>query len=153
MGATSYADTADLIGAMLEAVGFVVDIRLFESSVWSARYSSTGDFTNVAFGAASDSSFDYGNSLIDNTCPNGAYFVQTDWCNERYNELVDMARVEFDTATRVELLAEATEILIEERPQYYLYASATFVGVSHRVDFQPRADSLIVLSQTRPAAD
>lgn len=153
MGSSSYADVADLIGAMLEEAGFTVDIRLFESSVWSAKYSSTGDFTNVAFGAASDSSFDYGNSLIDNTCPNGVYHVQTGWCDAGYDELVTQANTEFDVATRVALLDDATAILAEARPQYYLYASATFVGVGNNISFEPRADSLIVLANAHPAGN
>lgn len=152
MGSNGYADTADLVGAMLEEAGFVVEIKLFEPSVWSAKYSSTGDFTNVAFGAASDSSFDYGNSLIDNTCPNGVYYVQTGWCNEGYDALVNQANTEFDSEKRVALLRDATEILVAERPQYYMYASATFVGVSNAMEFRPRADSLIILATARPAA-
>ena len=50
-----------------------------------------------------------------------------------------------------ELLREATDILLDERPQYYLYSNATFVGVSNRLSFTPRADSLIVLAETTAA--
>ncbi|MBW7915505.1 MAG: hypothetical protein H3C53_02290 [Trueperaceae bacterium] len=151
MGNTSHADLADLVAAMLADVGVNTSIELFESSVWNSRYWQPGDFTNVAFGASSDSSFDYGNSLVDLTCPNGVHAKRSHWCDEEYTRLVEAANEEFDDAKRAELLRQATEILLEQRPQYYLYSNASFVGVSNRVSFTPRADSLIVLAETTPA--
>lgn len=147
MGSSSYADMADLVAAMLNDVGVNADIQLFESSVWATKRASS---PNIAFGGASDSSFDYGNSLIDLTC-NGVYFKETNWCNEEYSALVAQANGEFDPEVRAALLDEATRILTAERPHAYLFSTVTFYGVSNTVDFTPRADSLIVLSETTPA--
>lgn len=151
MGNTGHADIADLVAAMLAEVGIGTNIELFESSVWNSRYWQPGDFTDIAFGASSDSSFDYGNSLVDLTCPDGVHAKRSHWCSDEYTALVNAANIEFDDAERAELLRQATEIILAERPQYYLYSSASFVGVSNRVSFTPRADSLIVLAETSPA--
>lgn len=148
MGNTSHADVADLVAAMLSEVGINSEIELFEKSVWDSRYWRPGDFTNIAFGASSDSSFDYGNSLIDLTCPDGVHAKRSHWCDEAYTELVDAANVEFNPEARAELLKQATEIILEQRPQYYLFSRAAFVGVREGIDFEPRADSLIVLAET-----
>jgi peptide/nickel transport system substrate-binding protein len=147
MGSAGYADMADLIGAMLNEVGINADIQLFEPSVWTTK---TSTFPHISFGGASDSSFDYGNSLIDLTCE-GVYSGRTRWCNEEFSAIVARANAEFDAEVRAELLREATQILLEEIPMTYLYNTATFHGVSNAVDFTPRADSLIVLSETKPA--
>ncbi|HRP47899.1 MAG: ABC transporter substrate-binding protein [Trueperaceae bacterium] len=148
MGATSNADAADLVAAMLADVGVQADIELFEKSVWNSRYWQPGDFTNIAFGASSDSSFDYGNSLIDLTCPDGVHAKRSHWCNQAFTDLVEAANVEFDATIRAGLLKQATDIILEQRPQYYLYSGATFVGVRKGLNFVPRADSLIVLAET-----
>lgn len=151
MGNTGHADVADLVAAMLSEVGVNTTIELFESSVWNSRYWQPGEFTNIAFGASSDSSFDYGNSLVDLTCPDGVHAGRSHWCNEEYTALVGAANTEFNPTVRADLLSQAANIVLDERPQYYLYSSATFVGVSNGVDFTPRADSLIVLAETTPA--
>lgn len=151
MGNTGHADLADLVAAMLAEVGITTTIELFETSVWNSRYWQPGDFTNIAFGASSDSSFDYGNSLVDLTCPDGVHAGRSHWCSDDYTALVNAANVEFDPAVRADLLRQAADILLEERPQYYLFSNAAFVGVSNRVSFTPRADSLIVLAETTPA--
>lgn len=151
MGNTGHADIADLVAAMLAEVGVNTTIELFESSVWNSRYWQPGEFTHVAFGASSDSSFDYGNSLVDLTCPDGVHARRSHWCSEEFTALVAAANAEFDPEERAELLRRAAAIVLDERPQYYLFSSATFVGVSRDVDFTPRADSLIVLAETKPA--
>lgn len=150
MGNTGHADLADLVAAMLADVGVNTDIELFESSVWNSRYWRPGDFTDIAFGASSDSSFDYGNSLVDLTCPDGVHAGRSHWCNYTYTQLVNAANVEFDDAERAAKLRAAADILLEERPQYYMYSTATFVGVRAGLNFTPRADSLIVLAETTP---
>jgi peptide/nickel transport system substrate-binding protein len=148
MGSAGYADMADLIAAMLNEVGINAEIQLFEPSVWTTK---TSTFPHISFGGASDSSFDYGNSLVDLTCPNGVYSQRVRWCNEDYSALVERANSEFDPEVRAGLLREASNILLDEIPMAYLYNTASFHGISNAVDFTPRADSLIVLSETKPA--
>lgn len=151
MGNTGHADVADLVAAMLAEVGINTSIELFESSVWTSRYWGPGEFTDIAFGASSDSSFDYGNSLVDLTCPDGVHAGRSHWCSEEFTALVRAANGEFNDEERANLLRQATLVMLEERPQYYLYSDATFVGVRNGVGFTPRADSLIVLAETAPA--
>lgn len=151
MGNTGHADVADLVGAMLSEVGIQSTIELFETSVWNSRYWQPGEFTNIAFGASSDSSFDYGNSLIDLTCPDGVHAKRSHWCDQTYTDLVAAANAEFDADVRADLLTQAADILLEQRPQYYLFSEAAFVGVRQGLNFEPRADSLIVLAETTTA--
>lgn len=148
MGNTSYTDMADLVSALLQEVGINSEIQLFEPSVWSTK---RDEAPNISFAGASDSSFDYGNSLVDLTCPNGVYLAETKWCNEEFSELVQQANTEFDPEARAALLAEATEFILDERPHVYLFNTVTFYGVRDGVAFTPRADSLIIAAEITAA--
>lgn len=147
-GSTGYADYFDLAAAMLNEVGIDTEIELYEGSVWTTM---TSTFKHLTISGASDSSFDYGNSLIDLTCPNGTYSKRVRWCHEEYSRIVAEANAEFDVERRYELLRQATDILLEEMPMSYLYNATSFTGVSNAVAYTPRADSLIVLKDTFPA--
>ncbi|MBX3140159.1 MAG: hypothetical protein KF875_05385 [Trueperaceae bacterium] len=151
MGASSVSDRAELTAAMLEAVGIVPDIQLFESSVWSSKYWTPGEFTNMAGVGSSNSAMDYGSTLSDLQCPEGAHSQRSHWCNEEFSDLVRAANREMDTAKRAELLDAATEILVEELPQIYLYNSVGFIGVSDDLDWSPRPDGSLLMFDARPA--
>lgn len=148
-GTTGFVDYFDLAGAMLEDAGINVEIELYEGSVWVAMRDS--GFSHMNISGVSDSSFDYGNTLIDLTCGDGEFSERTRWCNEEYTDLVTRANAEFDPEVRYDLLRQATAILEEELPLSYLYNSTSFAGVSSDVNYTPRADSLIVLFETTPA--
>lgn len=147
-GSTGYADYFDLAAAMLNEVGINTQIEMYEGSVWATMNST---FVNLNISGASDSSFDYGNSLIDLTCPDGVYAKRVRWCNDEYSALVAEANGEFDVERRYQLLQDATDILVAELPISYLYNAASFTGVATGVEFTPRADSLIVLKDSKPA--
>lgn len=151
MGASSVSDRAELTAAMLEAVGIVPDIQLFESSVWSSKYWTPGEFTNMAGVGSSNSAMDYGSTLSDLQCPEGAHSQRSHWCNEEFSDLVRAANRELDTAKRAQLLDAATEILVDELPQIYLYNSVGFVGVSNKLDWSPRPDGSLLMFDARPA--
>lgn len=150
-GASSVSDRAELTGAMLEAVGIVADIQLYESSVWTSRYWTPGEFTNMAAVGSSNSAQDYGSTLADLMCPEGAHSQRSHWCHEEFSDLVRTANAEVDADLRNELLAAATEILLEEMPQIYLYNSVNFLGVANNLDWTPRADGRLWMFEARPA--
>jgi ABC-type transport system substrate-binding protein len=81
----------------------------------------------------------------------GVVFVGCFWCNEEFSDLVRAANREMDTAKRAELLDAATEILVEELPQIYLYNSVGFIGVSDDLDWSPRPDGSLLMFDARPA--
>ncbi len=153
MGATSNSDLAELTATMLEAAGMTAEIQVFESSVWSSTYWQTGEFTNMAAVGSSNSTFDYGNSLTDLMCPEGVHSFRSHWCNEEFSDLVRQANAEVDATHRTELLNAATEILLEERPQVYMYNTVNFLGVSSAVDFEARADGHLLVFFAKPAAN
>lgn len=152
MGANEANDRAELTAAMLEAVGIQVTIQLFESGVWSSRYWNNGEFINMAAVGSSNSTFDYGNTLTDLVCPTGVHSRRSHWCHEEFSALVVAANSELDAGRRQELLNQATEIVLAERPQIYLYNTVNFVGISQNLDFEPRADGHLTMFDARPAA-
>jgi len=150
-GATSVSDRAELTAAMLEAVGINVDIQLFESSVWSSRYWTPGEFMNMAGVGSSNSTKDYGSTLSDLMCPEGAHSQRSHWCHEEFSNLVREANSELDTERRAELLNAAADILVDELPQVYLYNSVSFMGVSNTVDWSPRPDGSLWMFDAKAA--
>lgn len=150
-GATSVSDRAELTAAMLEAVGINANIQLFESSVWSSKYWTPGEFTNMAGVGSSNSARDYGSTLTDLMCPEGAHSQRSHWCNEEFSDLVRAANRELDTVKRAELLDAATEIVVRELPQVYLYNSVSFIGVSDKLDWTPRPDGTLLMLDAKPA--
>ncbi len=148
-GATSASDRAELTAAMLEAVGINADIQLYESSVWSSRYWTPGEFINTAAVGSSNSTKDYGSTLSDLMCPEGAHSQRSHWCHEEYSDLVREANSELDNERRAELLNAAADILVDELPQVYLYNSVSFMGVSNSVDWAPRPDGSLWMFDAR----
>jgi peptide/nickel transport system substrate-binding protein len=151
MGGTEANDRAELTSAMLEAVGIVPSIELFESSVWSSRYWNTGEFVHMAAVGSSNSTFDYGSTLTDLVCPSGVHSFRSHWCNEEFSALVVEANSELDAARRQQLLDQATAILMTERPQIYMYNTVNFLGIANSVAFTPRADGLLFMYDAAPA--
>jgi peptide/nickel transport system substrate-binding protein len=153
MGATSNADQAELTATMLEAVGMTTEVKVFESSVWSSTYWQTGEFTNMAAVGSSNSTFDYGNTLTDLMCPEGVHSFRSHWCHEEFSDLVRQANAEVNAERRTELLNAATEILLQERPQLYMFNTVNFMGISNDVEFEARADGHLLVFFARPASN
>lgn len=153
MGGTEANDRAELTAAMLEAVGIVADIQLFESSVWSSRYWNPGEFVHMAAVGSSNSTFDYGSTLTDLMCPEGVHSARSHWCHEEFSQLVRDANAELDPAKRQELLDQATQIILDERPQIYMYNTVNFIGIANSVDYTPRADGHLFLFEAKPAGN
>jgi peptide/nickel transport system substrate-binding protein len=151
MGANDAGDRAELTAAMLEAVGIRVTVQLFESGVWSSRYWNVGQFTNMAAVGSSNSTFYYGNTLTDLVCPTGVHSMRSGWCHEEFSRLVTEANAELDDDRRQELLDQATEIVLEERPQIFMYNTVNFVGISNEVEYETRADAHLLVFDAQPA--
>ena len=67
----------------------------------------------------------------------------SNWDNAEYNQVVEAARREMDTAKRAELYGKAQQILKEEAPMIFLYQLKDLYGASSRVDWNPRPDESI----------
>jgi oligopeptide transport system substrate-binding protein len=84
------------------------------------------------------------NTFVDMFVTDGAN-NQTNWSNPRYDELVKQAASEFDPPKRLQMLAEAEQILLDEQPVIPIYYSVSFNLVkphvqgyySHPQDWHP----------------
>lgn len=150
-GSSAASDRAELTAAMLEAVGINADIQLYESSVWSSRYWTPGEFMNMAAVGSSNATKDYGSTLTDLMCPEGAHSQRSHWCHEEFSDLVRTANSELDEEVRGQLLSEAADILVEELPQVYLYNSVNFMGIANSLDWEPRPDGSLLMFDAKPA--
>lgn len=65
------------------------------------------------------------NTFVDMFVTGGAN-NQTNWSNARYDELVEKAGSEFDPPKRLQMLAEAEQILLDEMPIIPIYWAVTF---------------------------
>lgn len=153
MGANSASDIAEVTGAMLEAVGIDASIQLFESSVWSSRYWHAGEFEHMAYVCSGNPMSDYGDTLRALRSPDGSHADRSHWHHERFSQLVTDAGGELDPVAREEILREATDILLAERPQLYLDNVVRFKGVSNDVDWTPRQDERMWMFDARPIDD
>jgi peptide/nickel transport system substrate-binding protein len=72
------------------------------------------------------------------------------YCNPDFDKLLDAARGTSDLARRKALYAEATRILLDDRPMIYLYHQNWLYGLSAKLSgFTPVPDGLIRLRDTR----
>ena len=66
---------------------------------------------------------------------------------QRFHELMEQARYTLDPAKRKHLYAEATAILHEEKPWLELFQEVVVYGVARRLQFKPRADYRLIVSE------
>src|SRR2546429_4348703 len=66
---------------------------------------------------------------------------------QRFHELMEQARYTLDPAKRKHLYAEATAILQEEKPWLELFQEVVVYGAARRLQFKPRADYRLVVSE------
>lgn len=132
--------TLEVIGAMLEMVGINVDIRMLDQAAYNLRVWDNGDFTHMAYASIGNALSDYGAALQSLRCPDGTHSRRGGWCHEEYSRLVTLGESEMNPERRAELFAQATEILLEERPQLQMYQIQREVALRTTVDWTPRVD-------------
>lgn len=142
-------ELTEVVGVMLDEVGInsVVDVRPF--AAYSANVWNVGAFEHLVVTGL-------GNSMNDNIFAmralycGGEYDNRVGWCNERFDEVMTAAETEVDPDTRAALLHEATDIVATERPWVTLFQRQNLVGVSNRVDWQPRPDEMLWMFNATP---
>ncbi len=142
-------ELTEVVGVMLEEVGFNVVVDVREFSAYSANVWNVGAFEHFVVTGL-------GNSMADNLFAmralycGGEYANRVGWCNERFDEVMTAAETEVDPETRTGLLHEATDIVAAERPWVTLFQRQNLVGVSNRVDWQPRPDEMLWMFEATP---
>jgi peptide/nickel transport system substrate-binding protein len=72
------------------------------------------------------------------------------YCNPAFDKLLDEARATTDLARRKTLYAEATKLLLDDRPMIYLYHQNWLYGLSAKLTgFTPVPDGLIRLRDVK----
>ncbi len=135
-------EQAELIAAMLEAVGINVNLEVTEWTAFNDRVWAGNGVVNIALTGLGNSILDGWFALTGYRC-NGAYIGNTDWCNPRYDELVDGANAEVDLEQRTAMLHEAFYILTEERPEIGLFQLDNVLGLGADVQWEPFVDELL----------
>lgn len=143
-------EQTEIIAVMLQAVGIETEIEILEFSAYSSRVWNAAAFEHLVVTGL-------GNSMKDNWFAmralycDGTYEERVGWCNERFDEVMDLAQTEVDPEARAALLHEATHIIAAERPWITLFQQQNLMGVSNDVDWSPRQDEYLWMFNAQPA--
>lgn len=137
-------EVVEMIGGMLAEVGIKANIDFMEwSNFVEMRNSKTNkDLYMIGFG----------NSLFDADLAADLYRSdraagEFDYSNPEVDELIAAARVNMDPNERAQQYERLQEIIAEERPHIYLYQEKSNYGVSERINFNPRLDEMLIVSE------
>lgn len=142
-------EQTEIVAVMLEAVGINTEIEVLEFSAYSSRIWNAGAFEHLVVTGL-------GNSMRDNWFAmralycEGEYQERVGWCNERFDEVMDLAQSEVDPEARAVLLHEATHIVAAERPWITLFQQQNLTGVSNEVVWTPRQDEYLWMFGAQP---
>jgi peptide/nickel transport system substrate-binding protein len=119
---------AELIQAQWEAVGVAVEIQTMDADTLTSVCCPAFDYDVImwGWGPDPDPQFLLGVGLCGNI-ENG--FNETGYCNPAYEDLYEQQAVEPDHATRVDIIHEMQEVLLEDVPYiipYYYGATQAF---------------------------
>src|SRR5699024_6399039 len=140
---TKDKDVQEMIVGMLEEVGITVKLDLME---WSNFVELRAAFAHedAYFIAYGNSQFDAALAL-DMTRSERAMELQG-YKNEELDDILYKAEVNMDLDERIEQYKKAQEIVAEDLPYIYLYAEMSNYGVSDRIDFTPRSDEMLFVT-------
>lgn len=147
---SQYKEQSEVVAAMLEQVGFKVNLDVLEPSAFSERYSSKSFKEIFMIGI--------GNSLFDASNNYNRYLFEeakgeTDYNNPEVEKLLQAALLNMDPAAREKEYQQVQQILAEDRPAVYLYQMEGVYGTDTRVNFQPRSDEMFYAEEITPAAE
>ncbi len=146
---SQYKEYAEVVGAMLDQVGFKTTLDVLEPSAFSERYSSK-TFKEAFMIGIGNSLFDASNNF--NRYMKSEATGETDYNNPKVEELLQAAAVNMDTASREKQYQEVQQILAEDRPAVYLFQMEGVYGTDNRVKFEPRKDEMFYAEDIAPAS-
>jgi peptide/nickel transport system substrate-binding protein len=137
---------AQMIQAMVKEAGIEIELQSIDLISMLAQ-ASAGKFSADLIGWSGRVDPD-GNLYALLTCK--AAGNDGRYCNPDFDKLLDAARATTDAAKRKALYAEATRLLLDDRPMIYLYHQNWLYGLSARLTgFSPVPDGLIRLRDTK----
>lgn len=140
---TKDKDVQEMIASMLEEVGITVNLDLME---WSNFVELRAAFNHedAYFIAYGNSQFD-ASLALDLMRTERAMELQG-YSNEEFDELIAKAEVNMNLEERIEQYKQAQEIIADDLPYIYFYAEMSNYGVSDRIDFTPRSDEMLFVT-------
>jgi peptide/nickel transport system substrate-binding protein len=142
----AFQNQAEAIAAVMERGGFKVNLQVGESTTlrqrWIGVEQREGDMWLTSWGNGSLDPVD----IMEPTLKTGGRGNSAGYSNARVDELLDLAEVEVDAATREAHYKEAQAIVNEDAPWVFLWLPQDIYGVSKRVsNWSPSPDSRINL--------
>lgn len=143
------SDIAELVAIMLEAVGINTELEILEWGAYTSRIWHVGNIEHMALVGTANPLYDAWYSLRG-LAIGGSHAERGGWYHEEYTELVDAVESEMNPERRAELAREAFDIILNERPQIYLFQITNLAGVSNDLDWSPREDELLWMFDASP---
>lgn len=137
-------DVAQTIASMLEEnVGIKVDLQLYDSTTY-VNILSPREFKDAALYCFGDNFFD---GIYAIACYTPDFSMgETDYNNERVNELYSSAMANMDLEERVAQIEEAQQIAAEEVPYANIVNLKSAYGVRDGINFTGRLDEVFNLN-------
>jgi len=127
-------EIAEIVQAELANIGVQVDVQVVEWGTYLADTAAGLHDMFILGWVTVTGDADYGLYALFHSSQFGDPGNRTFYANDRVDELLDAARVETDPDTRVELYAEAQEILQEDAPWIFLIVTTEEHGVSNAIE-------------------
>jgi peptide/nickel transport system substrate-binding protein len=118
------AREADLIAGMWEQIGVKIDIQGLDADTLTSVCCPSFDYDVIlwGWGADPDPAFLLGVAICDEISTG---FSETGYCNPQYDDLYSQQGVETDHATRVEIIHQMQQILVDDVPYIIPYYQQT----------------------------
>lgn len=136
-------EVAQAIAGQLAQVGIDVDLSIREWGGFIGQF-RTEDGPPMFYLGWSIPTFDPDSILTPLLTPNQTYGR---FHEATMSELINQARVEVDAARRAALYAQVQQSMKDQAPMIFLYQLDDIYGVSNRVNWSPRSDERVLLTQ------
>ena len=140
------SEMAQVIAQGLEDIGFKVNLRVLEWSVYAGELIPSGQ-TDELFFLGLGSPFSGEQEL---------FYVHPDyslnftfWENQEYLDLYEQLTNSIDTAERKDLMNQLQAVVMQECPWIPVWHQVDFYGVSKSLEWEARADERIDVSKAR----
>lgn len=152
MGTSRGRDQGDFefssaIAGQLRQVGVRVDLIVHEPGIYQAKYAGQEPAEPLFYWSSGNIIPDAENAYRDITAPRGGLEMRS----PEFLELYAKVQRAIDPAERQTLTLEATSFINDYCPVIFGYQLQQAYAVSNKIDWEPRSDEYIYLSEVHPA--
>lgn len=143
-------ETMEIIAVMLNAVGINTEIEALEWSSYQSRVWEPDNIEHLGLIGHANSLQDGYHAVQRARC--GFDFAnKTGWCNDRFDELVELSAVTVDPEKRAGYLAEAFHLLTDSRSIIFLFQLENIIGIGNDIEWTPTPDEQLWMYAAKPA--